>query len=171
MLTRRMVGWAFYIFVLGMVLPGIDNWGHFGGFAGGALVGRFGAGVRVHGGLAERAWTWATRLFLAGAVTVAVVWMAPSVWRGFERRDVKLYRAHARRTLEQVREVLAGRPAAGLPESFEVGPRGSNEVQAAVARALAAARDGGSDVAAALRAADKALGDWEKGLYCRYGLP
>ncbi|MHC4133642.1 MAG: rhomboid family intramembrane serine protease [Planctomycetota bacterium] len=170
LLTRRMVGWALFIVVLGMLWPGIDNWGHVGGFAGGALVGRFGAGVRVHGGRAERAWTWAARLCLAGAVLVAAVWMAPSVARGFARRDVVLYQAHARRTLDEVRRVLAGQSRSALPESFEAGPRGSSEVHAAVVRALAAARDGGSDVSVALRAAYKALRTWEEGLYCGYGI-
>jgi rhomboid protease GluP len=170
MLTRRMVGWALFIVVIGMLWPGIDNWGHLGGFAGGALVGRFGAGVRVYGGRSERAWTWATRCCLAGAVLVAAVWMVPNVARGFDRREVKLYRVHARRTLEQVRGVLGGRVRSGLPESFESGPRGSHEVHAAVVRALDAARDGGADTPAALRDAYEALRVWEEGLYCRYGI-
>jgi rhomboid protease GluP len=171
LLTRRMAGWALYIVVLGMLWPRVDNWGHLGGFAGGALVGRFGAGVRLHGGRAERAWAWAARLFLAGAVTVLVVWMAPSVWRGFELRDVELYQSQARRTLEQVRRVLAGAPRSELAESFEAGPRGSDEVHDAVEQALAAARAGsGPETLVALQAAYDALRVWEEGLYCRYGI-
>jgi len=171
LLTRRMAGWALYIVVIGMVWPGIDNWGHLGGFAGGALVGRFGAGVRTYGGRAERAWTWAARLFLAGALAVGVVWMAPSVWRGFERRDAELYQANARRALGQVRRVLGGEPRSDLAESFEAGPRGSDEVHDAVERALAAARAGGGpETLVALQAAYDALRVWEAGLYCRYGI-
>ena len=172
LLTRRMAGWALYIVILGFLWPRVDQWGHLGGFAGGALVGRFGAGVRVHGGRAERAWTWAARLCLAGAVTVGVVWMAPSVWRGFERRDVVVYQSDARRTLEQVRGVLGGESSrSSLSESFEAGPRGSDELHDAVERALAAARaGGGSEALAALQAAYEALRDWEEGLYCRYGI-
>jgi len=169
MLTRRMAGWAFYIIVIGMLWPGTDNWGHLGGFAGGALVGRFGAGVRLHGGRGEHAWRWAAHLALAGAVTVAAVWMAPSVWRGFERRDVELYQSQARRTLDQVRRVLRGEPRDSLPESFEAGPRGSDRVHDAVGRALAAARQG-TATTAELRAAYEALRAWEEGLYCRYGI-
>jgi rhomboid protease GluP len=32
--------WAVIVFVLGLIMPGIDNWAHAGGFAGGYVVGR-----------------------------------------------------------------------------------------------------------------------------------
>jgi rhomboid protease GluP len=169
LLTRRMAGWALFIIVIGMLWPGVDNWGHLGGFAGGALVGRFGAGVRALGGRAERAWTWAANLCLFGAVAVALVWMAPNVWRGFEGRDAQYFQSEARRTLKQVRRALAGETAS-LPESFEEGPRGTDDVHAAVARALGMARDRDPEAAVALLAAYEELGAWEEGLYCRYGL-
>ncbi|MHC4972126.1 MAG: rhomboid family intramembrane serine protease [Planctomycetota bacterium] len=170
LLTRRMVGWALFIVVIGMLWPGVDNWGHLGGFAGGALVGRFGAGVRVHGGRAEAAWMWGARLCLAVGLTVALVWMAPSVWRGFQRREVEVYQSYVRRTLNRVTGVLEGQAGVELPERFEEGPRGSGEVHAAVVRALEAARGKGPDAFFALRAAYKEVLAWEKGFYCRYGI-
>ncbi len=170
MLARRMAGWALFIIVMGMLWAGVDQWGHLGGFAGGALVGRFGAGVRVHGGWGEDAWKWGARLCLAGALVVAAAWMAPSVWRGFERREVELFRSDARRTLDQVQRVLGGEAGVTLAETFDEGPRGTDEVHAAVARALAATRAGEPGAATALQAAYKELRAWEAGLYCRYGL-
>jgi rhomboid protease GluP len=127
LLTRRMAGWALFIVVIGLLWPGVDNWGHLGGFAGGALVGRFGAGVRVHGGRAEAAWKWGARACLAAGILVALVWMAPSVWRGFQRRAVEVYQGDARRTLARIGRVLEGQTDVELPEHFEAGPRGSSE--------------------------------------------
>lgn len=171
LLARRMAGWALFVVVIGMLWPGVDNWGHLGGFLGGALVGRFGAGVRVHGGWAEDAWKWAARICLAGAILVAVVFMAPSVWRGFERRDIELYQREVRRTLDRIRRTLEGQAGVELPEAFEEeGPRGSGEVHAAVARALAAARARDPQALDALRAAYREVRAWEEGFYCRYGI-
>jgi rhomboid protease GluP len=39
-LRSRLVSWVVSIFVFGLLMPGIDNWGHFGGLIGGLLFGR-----------------------------------------------------------------------------------------------------------------------------------
>lgn len=36
---RELYGWMISIFIFGLIFPGINNWGHGGGFAGGALLG------------------------------------------------------------------------------------------------------------------------------------
>ena len=38
--TRQLLGFAVPLFVLGLLIPTIDNWAHVGGFAGGYLLGR-----------------------------------------------------------------------------------------------------------------------------------
>jgi rhomboid protease GluP len=38
---RQVGGWAIGLFVFGMIVPGINNWGHGGGLAAGALLGFF----------------------------------------------------------------------------------------------------------------------------------
>lgn len=38
-LYRQIGGWAVTIFVFGLIVPGINNWGHGGGMAAGALLG------------------------------------------------------------------------------------------------------------------------------------
>ncbi len=38
-LYRQIGGWAIGLFIFGLLVPGINNWGHGGGFAGGILLG------------------------------------------------------------------------------------------------------------------------------------
>ena len=40
MLRQQLIRWLIYIAILGMVMPGIDNWAHAGGFATGFLLGK-----------------------------------------------------------------------------------------------------------------------------------
>ena len=40
-LTQQMLGFAIPLFVLGLLLPMVDNWAHLGGFAGGYLLARW----------------------------------------------------------------------------------------------------------------------------------
>lgn len=39
LLYRQVGGWAFSIFIFGLIVPGINNWGHGGGMAAGAALG------------------------------------------------------------------------------------------------------------------------------------
>ncbi len=39
-LRSRLVSWVVSIFVIGVMMPGIDNWGHFGGLAAGFVLGK-----------------------------------------------------------------------------------------------------------------------------------
>jgi rhomboid protease GluP len=39
-LRSRLISWVVSIFVIGFLMPGIDNWAHFGGLAAGFLLGR-----------------------------------------------------------------------------------------------------------------------------------
>jgi len=41
LMYRQIGGWAFSIVVFGLMVPGINNWGHVGGMASGALLGLF----------------------------------------------------------------------------------------------------------------------------------
>jgi len=40
-LSSQVWGWAIALFVFGLVMPGVDNWGHLGGFLGGWLAARW----------------------------------------------------------------------------------------------------------------------------------
>jgi hypothetical protein len=168
-LTRRMIGWAVFIGLSGIVFSGrIDNMGHLGGFLGGAALGYFASGVRERGGRADRAWAFAARAAVALAIVVAAVFWAPFVARIFERRDIVLYRGHAERTLRAVAEALHTGNVDQLPERFPDGPRGTDRVRDAVREALSLARsrDPGAGVALA-RAAD-AISDWSVSLHCSH---
>ncbi|MFB3852337.1 MAG: rhomboid family intramembrane serine protease [Vicinamibacterales bacterium] len=41
LISREAMGYAMMLFVFGLVMPGVDNYGHAGGFAGGYLLGRW----------------------------------------------------------------------------------------------------------------------------------
>ncbi|RPJ81812.1 MAG: rhomboid family intramembrane serine protease, partial [Acidobacteria bacterium] len=41
LISREAMGYAIMLFVFGLIMPGVDNYGHAGGFGGGYLVGRW----------------------------------------------------------------------------------------------------------------------------------
>jgi len=41
LISREAMGYAIMLFVFGLIMPGVDNYGHAGGFAGGYLAGRW----------------------------------------------------------------------------------------------------------------------------------
>jgi rhomboid protease GluP len=41
MVSQQAKSWALTVFVIGFIFPGVDNWAHAGGFAGGYVVSRF----------------------------------------------------------------------------------------------------------------------------------
>jgi rhomboid protease GluP len=170
-LMRRMIGWAVFIGLYGILFSSrIDNMGHLGGFLGGAALGYFASGVRARGGPGDRAWTAAARAAIALAIVVAIVFWVPFVLRIFERRDIELYRSHAERTLRAVAETIHTGKAEALPAEFPDGPRGTDAVRDAVREALslARARDPGTGVAL-VRATD-ALEAWSQSLRCSHCL-
>jgi len=107
---------------------------------------------------------------VAAAIAVAAIFLVPNVLRGFERREMDLYRRDARRVLMLAGEAKPGAPATGLPESFPDGPRGTEAVRDAVRSALAQAREGNPEARTALRRAYAVLDDWSRSLYCSHGL-
>jgi rhomboid protease GluP len=68
-LRSRLISWVIAIFAFGLLVPGIDNWGHFGGLATGFVLGRFLADRLPEAG-PERTRAYALG-WLAGGVLVA----------------------------------------------------------------------------------------------------
>jgi rhomboid protease GluP len=66
-MRSRLISWVVAIFAFGFLVPGIDNWGHFGGLATGFLLGRVFADRQPAPG-PER-----TRAYLLGWLAAAVV--------------------------------------------------------------------------------------------------
>jgi membrane associated rhomboid family serine protease len=170
-LMRRMIGWAVFIGLYGLLFYArIDNMGHLGGFLGGAALGYFASGVRARGGRADRAWTFAARATVVLAIVVAAAFWAPFVLRIFERRDIELYRNSAERTLRAVAETIHTGKVETLPEKFPDGPPGTDEVRDAVRKALSLARERDPLTGVALVRATEAIEDWSSSLYCSHCL-
>ena len=72
LLTAQLWQWAVLLFVLGFVMPGVNNWAHFGGFAGGWLVA---SAMRFDDERRETPWVQLAALALA-ALTVAGVFLS-----------------------------------------------------------------------------------------------
>ena len=77
-LYRQVGGWALGIFLFGLLVPGINNWGHVGGLLGGALLGYLlGYNERRRESFAQRLLAYlmvvVTGFFLAGAAASAVM--------------------------------------------------------------------------------------------------
>ncbi len=68
-LRSRLISWVIAIFAFGLLVPGIDNWGHFGGLATGFVLGRLLADRLPEAG-PERTRAYALG-WLAGGVLVA----------------------------------------------------------------------------------------------------
>jgi len=169
-LMRRMLLWGLIIVAFGFFQRQIDNAGHFGGFAGGALLGWPAAAVRARGGRVDRLWNLVAWIAVVGVLAVAVLYWLPSVKRGFERRDVEFFRAEALRTLDRIGGVLEGSEGVTLPDGFEDGPPGTQEVAGAVRAALKSAREKSPEARARLAEARLAWQEWAAGLYCAYGI-
>lgn len=143
-LTRRMLVWGVLILAIGFLfatsrdLPQIDNWGHGGGFLGGALLAWPAAAVRARGSRADRLWQGGAYLCVALCAIVVATCQIPSIVRGMERRDVVVYWSAAKRALKQMHEASAGNAKAkrALPETFEEGPADSGAMAAAIRTAL-----------------------------------
>ena len=77
MILREYGQWALVLFVFGFFMPGVNNWAHGGGFAGG-----FGAGLVLS--LAERRAETASDWLLAGAaIVLTVAGFALALWTAF----------------------------------------------------------------------------------------
>jgi len=169
-LTRRMLFWAVIILVYGHLRAGIDNAGHGGGFVAGAALGWLAGGLQPRGGRVDRAWRWAARAAVAGAIVVGAVFWLPNIVRGLDRRDAQVFQTNAANALERIGEVVDSGDAERLPESFPKGPGGTEGVHDAGNAALRAVREESASAAAALDAAWMAFLRWEDEAYCRYGL-
>jgi rhomboid protease GluP len=77
MVLRQYGQWALIMFVFGLLMPGVNNWAHGGGFAGGFLAGLALSfeDVRKESGL--------DRLLAAGCVVATVASFALALWTAF----------------------------------------------------------------------------------------
>jgi rhomboid protease GluP len=76
--TRQFVQWALILFVFGLLFPGVDNWAHAGGFAGGYAT----AWLLGRGGDDDGLWVWAATGLCAVATVGAFGLQAAAVfWR------------------------------------------------------------------------------------------
>lgn len=170
-IKQRMVMWALMILVFGFWMKDVDNWGHGGGFAAGLALGWIASRLYTPGGREDRMWRAASIAAVVLALATMAVWQVPSVVRGFDRREVELYRNRLRRTLTQTDQVLTGQaPAASLPEEFEHGPGATPELTTSMDTLLYEVRtEPGSDAAvlAYAEAAD-AYYHWHNRITCRY---
>ena len=69
---RQVGGWAIGIFIIGLLIPGINNWGHGGGMAAGILLG-FVLGYREH--REEQPWDGMLASLCVVATSAVLVWM------------------------------------------------------------------------------------------------
>ena len=75
---RQVGGWAIGIFIIGLLIPGINNWGHGGGMAAGALLG-FVVGYRERS--EEQPWHAMLAAVCLAATGLVLVWMLlSSIW-------------------------------------------------------------------------------------------
>ena len=75
---RQIGGWAIGILIIGLLIPGINNWGHGGGMAAGALLG-FVVGYRERG--EEQPWHAMLAAVCLAATGLVLVWMLlSSIW-------------------------------------------------------------------------------------------
>ena len=75
---RQVGGWAIGIFIIGLLIPGINNWGHGGGMAAGALLGLV-LGYRERG--EEQPWHAMLAAVCLAATGLVLAWMLlSSVW-------------------------------------------------------------------------------------------
>jgi hypothetical protein len=164
MLARRMMGWALFILVFGMLMPRIDNVAHATGFIAGAGVGWFGAAVRARGGRADRVWKTLAHACTALVVGVALLFLLPNVLRGQQRREVVLYNATVQSTLSAVK---AGEK---IPSPIEEGPADAEALRDAVNRLLELVRADapGNDQRVAFLAAHVAWSEWQAGVRCSH---
>ncbi len=176
-LLRRMISWAVSIAILGLMWnrlsdsSPIDNLGHLGGFLSGGALGWLAAAVRARGGRADRLWAFCARLSVVVALLVAAVFWVPFALRGFERREVELYRSQLARTLRSVDGVIAGGTTPDqLPATLPDGPAGSEAARDAARRALDLARSGDPKAPAALKEAAQTFDEWSESLFCSHAI-
>jgi len=170
-IKQRMLMWALMILVFGFLMKNVDNWGHGGGFAAGLALGWIASRLYTPGGSEDRLWRSASIASVVLALVIVAGWQVPSVVRGFDRREVELYRNRLRRTLELTDKVLTGQaPPGSLPEKFEHGPGATPELTTSMDTLLYEVRtEPGSDTAViAYVAAADAFYEWRRRLYCRY---
>lgn len=74
---RQIGGWAIGIFVFGLLIPGINNWGHGGGMAAGAILGYL-LGYRENS--RDQFWHPIVAALCIGATSLVLIWM---LWSGF----------------------------------------------------------------------------------------
>ena len=75
---RQIGGWAIGIFVIGLLIPGINNWGHGGGMVAGALLGYL-IGYRERGD--EQPWHTMLAAVCMAATGLVLAWMLlSSIW-------------------------------------------------------------------------------------------
>ena len=75
---RQIGGWAIGIFVIGLLIPGINNWGHGGGMVAGALLGYL-IGYRERG--EEQPWHTMLAAVCMTATGLVLAWMLlSSIW-------------------------------------------------------------------------------------------
>ncbi|MDZ7261156.1 MAG: rhomboid family intramembrane serine protease [candidate division KSB1 bacterium] len=71
---RQMVGWAIFLFIMGFMMPGVNNFAHGGGFVGGYLAALF------LGFQESKAETFLHKLLALGAVILTGIGFLLSVW-------------------------------------------------------------------------------------------
>jgi len=74
---RQIGQWALILFVLGFVMPGVNNWAHGGGFAGGYLTAMF------VGYSEQRNESFTHQILALGCVALTVISFALVIWAGF----------------------------------------------------------------------------------------
>jgi rhomboid protease GluP len=74
---RQIGQWALILFVLGFVMPGVNNWAHGGGFAGGYLTAMF------VGYSEQRSESFTHQILALGCVALTVISFALVIWAGF----------------------------------------------------------------------------------------
>ena len=73
---RQVGGWAIGIFIIGLLIPGINNWGHGGGMAAGILLGLV---LRYREQSEEQPWHGLSAGLCIAATAAVLVWM---LWSG-----------------------------------------------------------------------------------------
>jgi rhomboid protease GluP len=75
MVSQQFLRWAVILFIFGLVVPGIDNWAHGGGFVVGYLLGRHFRGIN------EKPETRGEQFFALGLFAVTVLGFVLSIVR------------------------------------------------------------------------------------------
>jgi len=76
-LFKQLIGWAIILFVFGFLFPGINNWAHAGGFAGGYLS------ARLLGYNEKKPETITYKNLASMTIVITIICFVIAVWKGF----------------------------------------------------------------------------------------